>query len=190
MISPVTITKDVSTGLILFKDGNGFIMASCKETNVIAPITFKSNTKTVGIRAFTGAPTQSDKDAIRYDVIDFTIDNLTSVVVASTVYSFTPPQSIPVQYDNPTYVTAFNSVYTRMVTTVFRSCCPTVVNVTGEAVLFYATYADLPVTGLPDILYVVEDGSGAFIWNSTDSTYDPVYYPHATLTTFAYSNFV
>ncbi len=190
MISPVTITKDVSTGLILYKDGNGYIMASCKETNVIAPINTVPNTNQKGIRVFTGAPIQPEGAAIRYDVIDFTIDNLTSVVVASTVYSFTPPQSAQPLFDNPTYVTAFNSVYTRMVTTVFRSCCPTVVNVTGEAVLFYATYADLPVTGLPDILYVVEDGSGAFIWNSTDSTYDPVYYPHATLTTFAYSNFV
>jgi hypothetical protein len=186
----VTITKDASTGLILFKDGNGFIMASCKETNVIAPITFKSNTNTRGIRVFTGAPIQPNTDAIRYDVIDFTIDELTSIVVASTVYTFTPPQSLPNRYDNPSYVTAYNSVYTQMVTTVFRSCCPTVVNVTGEAVLFYATYGDLPVTGLVDILYVTEDGSGSFIWNTTTLSYDPVYYTHPSLTVFASQNFI
>jgi hypothetical protein len=74
---------------------------------------------------------------------------------------------------------------------VFKACCDVTINIPSDGtVTFVATYADLPSPGLSDVLYIVEDGSGAYMWNSTLSEYEPVYYGHASLSMYAYQNFV
>jgi hypothetical protein len=170
---------------VSFLNASGLPIASCKDIAVLNLIPENGR----GFRVYTGAPTIEGIKPELYQYIDFGVDNLTSIVNIATAYPFTPPNSIPVQSSQTASNAALLAVWNRLSTTVFKACCATEVTVTGDGVLFFDTYADLPVTGLPDILYVVQDGSGQFIWNTTTLSYDPVFYNHPTLPTFAYSNF-
>ena len=134
MIAPDQITKNLDTGIITFFQ-DGFVVGSCKDTCVIQPINFKSSNNNRGFVVFTGAP-QSPENT-RYSLIEISIDNLVKITVGTTDTNFTPPSSLPPLYDPTTYRTAYNAVFALLSSKVFRSCCPTVVNVTGEAVLFY-----------------------------------------------------
>lgn len=191
MYNPSQITKNNDTGLIVLYEGIVPI-ASCKDTAVIQPIVFASNNNMRGFRVFTGAPQGTSVSPQEYTFFDFGINDLTQILVGgSTTYNFTPPQSNPTTYNASSYLTAYSAVFTRLTASIFRSCCPTVVNVTGDGVIFYDDYPTMAATvGLPDIIYILKDGGGQYIWDTTISDFVPLYYPHPSITLYALNNFI
>lgn len=188
MISPDTIVLN-SQGLVTFSQ-NGFPVASCKSNAVLSPIIQNPQSQNYrGFRVYTGASGIEGVKPELYQYIDFDINNLTSVVNIATAYTFTPPASIPALSNTTSNRSVFLAVYNRLTSSIFKACCATEVTVVGDGILFFDTYADLPATGLVDVEYVTRDGSGAFYWNTTTLGYEPIFYPHATLTTFAYQTF-
>jgi len=87
------------------------------------------------------------------------------------------------------YQTRFYEVVQELASTIFNGCCSDTIIVSGGAIVWVDTYADLPATGLEGVLYIVKDTGDCYRWEPAASESDYVYVskdvlPFLTLASF------
>jgi hypothetical protein len=72
------------------------------------------------------------------------------------------------------YNTRFDAVVEELVSTIFNGCCSDTIIVSGGAIVWVDTYADLPATGIEGVLYIVKDTGKGYRWEPAASESDYV----------------
>jgi len=91
---------------------------------------------------------------------DYVFDVFREITVGSNVYAALEEGT---EIQSSEYLDKYQDILEDLLANIFSSCCPAI-TVVGSVVIWYDTYADLPVTGQDDVIYGTRDYYNLYTW--------------------------